>query len=290
MDEVGSAAKNSRTFKISWEGDMRRITCAPCFTALADTAAQRFGLPSLDGLCFQYVDPDHDLITVNSNEELLDAIALLSADCGTLRMTLAPGRSGPSGQNKHQDKEVSVVPAVTTPVESRCGHRACGQPGMPEGPAHMTADTPHDVQTKNIIAPESAGSQREVTKQMAAHLCVDARDLVLVPNATTAREEKGEFARKSVIEVPDKDVGLVIGKKGATVRMIENITGAKVQVYGVCMSCDWTGRTSRLRAWSLPICQKANQSAASQRDYAAENAGGQALHRREQPATCHSRR
>ena len=68
----------------------------------------------------------------------------------------------------------------------------------------MTADTPLDVQTKNIIAPESAGSQRE---------------------------EKGEFARKSVIEVPDKDVGLVIGKKGATVRMIENITGAKVQVY-----------------------------------------------------------
>ena len=230
MGEVGSAAKNSQTFKISWEGDMRRITCAPCFTALADTAAQRFGLPSLDGLCFQYVDPDHDLITVNSNEELLDAIALLSADCGTLRMILAPGRSGPSGQNKHQDKEVSVVPAVTTPVESRCGHRACGQPGMPEGPAHMTADTPHDVQTKTIIAPESAGSQRE---------------------------EKGEFARKSVIEVPDKDVGLVIGKKGATVRMIENITGAKVQVYGVCMSCDWTGRTSRLRAWSLTICQKA---------------------------------
>ena len=39
--------------------------------------------------------------------------------------------------------------------------------------------------------------------------------------------------------------------------MIENITGAKVQVYGVCMSCDWTGRTSRLRAWSLTICQKA---------------------------------
>ena len=97
----------------------------------------------------------------------------------------------------------------------------------------------------------------KVTKQMAVHLCVDARDLVLVPNATTAREEKGEFARKSVIEVPDKDVGLVIGKKGATVRMIENITGAKVQVYGVCMSYDWTGRTSRLRAWSLTICQKA---------------------------------
>ena len=213
MEEVVCAAKNSKTFKISWEGDMRRITCAPYFTVLAETAAQRFGLPSLDGLCFQYVDHDHDLISVNSNEELLDAISLLSADCGILRMSLAPCRSWPPRQNKHQDKEVSVVP-VTTPFESRCGQFACGQPGIPEGPAHTTADTPHDVQSKNMIAPESAGSQRS-----------------LAPTVAGNRGEKGEFARKTVIEVPDKDVGLLIGKKGATVRMIENITGAKVQVY-----------------------------------------------------------
>ena len=40
----GSAAKNSRTFKISWEGDMRRITCqhqAPKPHRLGNEAAKR---------------------------------------------------------------------------------------------------------------------------------------------------------------------------------------------------------------------------------------------------------
>ena len=87
-----------RTFKISRDGDMRRITCAPCFTVLAETAAQRFGLPSLDGLCFQYVDHDHDLISVNSTDELTEAIALLGTNSAPLRMVLATSRTGPSLQ------------------------------------------------------------------------------------------------------------------------------------------------------------------------------------------------
>ncbi len=62
--------------------------------ALSAASCNRFGLSNLDGLCFQYVDQDNDTITVTSNEELHEAISVLSADSETvLRMTIATAPS-----------------------------------------------------------------------------------------------------------------------------------------------------------------------------------------------------
>lgn len=100
---------------------MRRITCAPCFTVLAETAAQRFGLPSLDGLCFQYVDPDNDRINVNSTDELTEAIAVLGTSSGPLRMVLATSRTGPSLQKSVAGSNGDGLGAAPPPTSAAPG-------------------------------------------------------------------------------------------------------------------------------------------------------------------------
>ena len=73
---------------------MRRFSCAASFGALAGAARTRFGLASIEGFAFQYIDRDQDTITVGSSEELLEAIReMVTGADDTLRLAIVPART-----------------------------------------------------------------------------------------------------------------------------------------------------------------------------------------------------
>ena len=74
----GAPGPGSRqvTFKVNWEGDIRRISCGSTLEELTAAACCRFGLKSFVGLVFQYVDADSDTITVDCQSELKEAISV----------------------------------------------------------------------------------------------------------------------------------------------------------------------------------------------------------------------
>ena len=83
---------------------MRRFSCAASFGALAGAARTRFGLASIEGFAFQYIDRDQDTITVGSSEELLEAIReMVSGADDTLRLGIVPARTSARGDVWIQD-------------------------------------------------------------------------------------------------------------------------------------------------------------------------------------------
>ena len=90
--------------KISFEAEMRRFSCAASFGALADAARKCFGLASIEGFAFQYIDRDQDTITVGSSEELLEAIReMVTGADDTLRLAIVPARTSARGDVWIQD-------------------------------------------------------------------------------------------------------------------------------------------------------------------------------------------
>ena len=88
--------------KISFEAEMRRFSCAASFGALADAARKCFGLASIEGFAFQYIDRDQDTITVGSSEELLEAIReMVSGADDTLRLGIVPARTSAAPEPSH---------------------------------------------------------------------------------------------------------------------------------------------------------------------------------------------
>ena len=83
---------------------MRRFSCAASFGALADAARKCFGLASIEGFAFQYIDRDQDTITVGYSEELLEAIReMVTGADDTLRLAIVPARTSTRGDVWIQD-------------------------------------------------------------------------------------------------------------------------------------------------------------------------------------------
>ena len=88
--------------KISFEAEMRRFSCAASFGALAGAVRKYFGLASIEGFAFQYIDRDQDTITVGSSEELLEAIReMVSGADDTLRLGIVPARTSAAPEPSH---------------------------------------------------------------------------------------------------------------------------------------------------------------------------------------------
>jgi hypothetical protein len=106
--------------KISFEAEMRRFSCAASFGALADAARKCFGLASIEGFAFQYIDRDQDTITVGSSEELLEAIReMITGADDTLRLAIVPARPSARG-------DVWIQDLASTGTCEECGNTDMG--------------------------------------------------------------------------------------------------------------------------------------------------------------------
>lgn len=98
--------------KISFEAEIRRFSCAASFDALAGAARKRFGLASIEGFAFQYIDRDQDTITVGSSEELREAIRELAPGADdTLRLAIVPARTSaaPEPSSAAMEQEIKSL-------------------------------------------------------------------------------------------------------------------------------------------------------------------------------------
>jgi ribosomal protein S18 acetylase RimI-like enzyme len=79
---------------------MRRFSCAASLGALADAARKCFGLASIEGFAFQYIDRNQD----TSLWELLEAIReMVTGADDTLRLAIVPARTSARGDVWIQD-------------------------------------------------------------------------------------------------------------------------------------------------------------------------------------------
>jgi len=113
---------------------MRRFSCAASFGALAGAVRKYFGLASIEGFAFQYIDRDQDTITVGSSEELLEAIReMVSGADDTLRLGIVPARTSAAPEPSH------MFDCVRAPAAAP-GFSAGGAAG-----GKRAKDTPHEA-------------------------------------------------------------------------------------------------------------------------------------------------
>ena len=132
--------------------------------ALSAASCNRFGLSNLDGLCFQYVDQDNDTITVTSNEELHEAVSVLSANSETvLRMTIATA----PGSNKRKREGLANFDELRVAMDEL---ETAGSPATGATPTAEAVPTEEHLKQLLMAAIEVLELDKETTLKWVAGL------------------------------------------------------------------------------------------------------------------------